>query len=203
MKIKLPENKNEITLEQYIKYASLYQSYEANEIDVYTFNRRVLELFTPLTYNQTSKVSQVDFEFCLEQINNALNEQAEFKNIFKIDNVEFGFIPNLNNVSTQEVHFLEALDGLNIGEFVDASNSANKTEDLHKLMTVLFRPITNKDAFGNYEIAEYNGSKQYKDVMLKMPLSVVDGALFFFINLSIELQNYIQKSIQAEQKKDK
>jgi hypothetical protein len=203
MKIKLPENKNEITLEQYIKYVSIYQSYESDEIDVYTFNRRVLEIFTPLTYNQTSKVTQVDFEFCLEQITKALNEQVGFKPTFKIEDVEFGFIPNINNISTQEAHFLEALETMNIGEFIDASNTANKTEDLHKLMTVLFRPIINKDTFGNYEIAEYNGSKEYKDVVLKMPLSVVDGALFFFINLSTELQNFIQKSMEEEQKRAK
>lgn len=201
MRISLPENKKEITLGQYIKYLSLYDSYQLNEIDVYTFNRRVLEIFTPLTYNQTSKVSQIDFENCLQQINKALNESSEFERNFKINNIEFGFIPNLNNISNNEVNILESLDLLSIAEYIDGANAMTNKEDLNKLMCVLFRPVTKKDAFGNYSIAEYNGSKEYKEVMMHMPLSVVDGALFFFLNLSTELQNYILKYTEEERKR--
>ena len=97
---------------------------------------------------------------------------------------------------------IEALDNLTIAEFVDGSDVANKVEDLHKLMAILFRPIINKDTFGNYSIAEYNGTKKYSDLMKEIPLNICDGALFFFINLSIELQNFIQKSMEEEQKRE-
>ena len=198
MKIRLPENKSEITLGQYQKYVKLLD----RDLDEYSFNRRKLEIFTDLSFQDTAKVTQVDFEFCLNQIDKALNEEVGFIPRFKLAGVEFGFIPNINDITSEEMKYIEALDNLTIAEFVDASDTANKVEDLHKLMSILFRPITNKDAFGNYSIAEYNGTKKYSELMKEIPLNVCDGALFFFINLSIELQNYIQKSIQEEQKKE-
>lgn len=197
MKIRLPENKSEITLNQYQRYVKLLE----RDLDEYSMNRRKLEIFTDLSFQDTAKVTQVDFDFCLNQIDKALNEEVGFIPRFKLNDIEFGFIPNLNDITSEEMKYIEALDSLNIAEFVDASEVANKAEDLHKLMAVLFRPITNKDAFGNYEIAEYNGTKKYSELMKEIPLNVCDGALFFFINLSIELQNFIQKSITEEQKK--
>lgn len=197
MRINLPENKSEITLGQYQRYVKLAE----RNLDTYSFNRRKLEIFTDLSFQDTAKVTQVDFEFCLNQIDKALNEEVSFSPRFKLNNVEFGFIPNLNDITSEEMKHIEALDSLSIGEYVDGLEEVNQVESLHKLMAVLFRPITNKDAFGNYEIAEYNGTKKYQELMKEMPLNVSDGALFFFINLSIELQNYIQKSITEEQKK--
>ncbi len=68
-------------------------------------------------------------------------------------------------------------------------------------MSVLFRPIINKDPFGNYEILAYEKSEGYPELMKKMPLNVVNGALFFFVNLSTELQNYTLRFTKGEQKK--
>ena len=197
MKIKLPENKSEITLGKYQRYVKLLE----RDLDVYSFNRRKLEIFTDLSFQDTAKVTQVDFEFCLNQIDKALNEEVGFVSRFKLAGIEFGFIPNINDITSEEMKHIEALDNLSIGEFVDSSNNSNSLDSLHKLLAVLFRPITNKDSFGNYEIAEYNGTNKYSELMKQVPLNVSDGALFFFINLSIELQNYIQKSMMEEQKK--
>lgn len=184
MKIILPENQNEITLEQYQRYIKLL---ERTDLDIYNFNRRKLEIFTPLTFKDTENVTQVDFEFCLNQIDKAINEEVEFKNTFFIGNVEFGFIPNLDEMTT--------------AEYVDLNKYTNTQDTLHYLMAILFRPIINKDAFGNYEIANYEGTKEYFELMKKTPLSIVNGALFFFINLSTELQNYILKYTKEVQKK--
>lgn len=197
MKIRLPENKSEITLGQYQRYVKLAE----RNLDVYYFNRRKLEIFTDLSFQDTAKITQVDFEFCINQIDKALNEEVGFIPRFKLNDIEFGFIPNLDKITSEEMKHIEALDSLSMGEYIDGLEEFDKVENLNKLMAVLFRPITNKDAFGNYEIAEYNGTKNYQELMKEIPLNVCDGALFFFINLSIEFQNFIQKSIKEEQKK--
>lgn len=184
MKIILPENQSEITLEQYQRYVKLL---ERTDLDIYNFNRRKLEIFTPLTFKDTEQITQVDFEFCLNQIDKALNEEVEFVNRFFIGNVEFGFIPNFDEITT--------------AEFVDLNKHSNTPETLHYLLAVLFRPIINKDSFNNYEIATYEGTKEYFELMKKTPLNVVNGSLFFFINLSQELQNYILKYTKEVQKK--
>jgi hypothetical protein len=66
-------------------------------------------------------------------------------------------------------------------------------------MAILFRPITKKDAFNNYTIAEYKGTSEWAEAMKLTPMNVVNGALFFFLNLSTELTNYILNSKEAEQ----
>lgn len=184
MKVILPENQSEITLEQYQRYVKLL---ERTDLDIYNFNRRKLEIFTPLTFKDTENVTQVDFEFCLNQIDKALNEEVEFKNRFTLGGVEFGFIPNLDEMTT--------------AEYVDLNKYTNTADTLHYLMAILFRPIINKDSFGNYEIQNYQGTKEYFEIMKKMPLSVANGSLFFFINLSTELQSYILKYTKEVQKK--
>lgn len=184
MKVILPENQSEITLEQYQRYVKLL---ERTDLDIYNFNRRKLEIFTPLTFKDTENITQVDFKFCLNQIDKALNEEVDFKNRFFLGNVEFGFIPNLDEMTT--------------AEYVDLNKYTNTPDTLHYLMAILFRPIINKDNFNNYEIASYEGTKEYFEIMKKTPLSIVNGALFFFINLSMELQNYILKYTKEVQKK--
>ena len=184
MKIILPENQSEITLEQYQRYVKLL---ERTDLDIYNFNRRKLEIFTPLTFKDTENVTQVDFEFCLNQIDKALNEEVEFKNRFTLGNVEFGFIPNLDEMTT--------------AEYVDSNKYTNTADTLHYLMAILFRPIINKDTFNNYEIQTYQGTKEYFELMKKTPLSIANGSLFFFINLSTELQSYILKYTKEVQKK--
>ena len=201
MKINLAENQSEITLGQYQKYLKLIERLENGELDTYTFNRRKIVLFTNLMFKDTANITQLDFESIINQIDIALNEQAVFKSRFKLGGVEFGFIPNINNITSEEMMHLDALDSITQGEFIDASNNTNDVENLHKLMAVLFRPITNKEVFGNYEIASYNGTKQYCELMKDMPLSIANGALFFFVNLATELQEAIQKYTKEVQKK--
>lgn len=184
MKVILPENQSEITLEQYQRYVKLLKR---TDLDIYNFNRRKLEIFTPITFKDTENVTQVDFEFCLNQIDKALNEEVEFKNRFTLGSVEFGFIPNLDEMTT--------------AEYVDLNKYTNTADTLHYLMAILFRQIINKDSFGNYEIATYQGTKEYFELMKKTPLNIVNGSLFFFINLSTELQNYILKYTKEVQKK--
>jgi len=121
------------------------------------------------------------------QITLALTQEAEFKSTFKINGVEFGFIPNLNDIST--------------GEYVDLSTHGTTIENMHKVMAVLFRPIKSKDFFGNYDIEPYTGTKQYAELMKYTPLSIVNGALVFFYNLSKELRIATQKSTIAAQAK--
>jgi len=202
MKIKLPESQSEITLGQYQKYLKLIERLENEELDVYTFNRRKIVLFTNLMFKDTAKIIQIDFDGIIKQIDIALNEQAVFKSKFKLGGVEFGFIPNVNDITSEEMMHLDALDSISQGEFIDASNNTNKIEDLHKLMAVLFRPITNKDTFGNYEITSYVGTKKYSELMREIPLSIANGALFFFANLATELQEAIQKYTREAQKKE-
>jgi hypothetical protein len=72
---------------------------------------------------------------------------------------------------------------------------------MHKAMAVLYRPITQTQK-GKYLIQEYNGTREYSELMKQMPLSVVMGAMVFFYNLTNELLNHIPSYLEREMEKE-
>lgn len=185
MRIVLPESIADITLHQFQLYNELT---ERTDLDEYNFNKRKIQIFTGLERNRIDLISTQDYKEITEQIDKALNQTVEFQPTFFIKDLEFGFIPNLDKMTQ--------------GEFIDVSDYGTDVNNLHKLMAVLFRPIKNKDALGNYEIINYQGTKQYSDIMKHMPLSIVNGSLVFFSSLASELVNYTQKYMQEEQARE-
>jgi hypothetical protein len=185
MKITLPESSADITLLQYQKYYDLLQ----RDLDVYQFNQRKIQIFTGIKPNEFKAIKQKDLEDMLIQIDKGLETPAQFVNTFFIDDVEFGFIPNLDKITG--------------AEYFDLSKYGTEVETLNNLMAVLFRPIKNKDAFKNYSIVDYLGTSEWADIMKLTPMNVVNGELFFFLNLSTELVNYTQKYMQVEQVREK
>jgi len=131
-------------------------------------------------------MKQSDLEDIIKTIDTSLNQEVKFEPLFKMNGIEFGFIPNFDDIKASE--------------YFDLSTYDTEIETMHKLMAILFRPVKIK-SLGKYEIVSYKGSKEWSDEMKKMPLSIVNGALFFFLNLAKDLQNYIQKSTNQEQGK--
>jgi hypothetical protein len=93
---------------------------------------------------------------------------------FKHKGLEFGFIPNLDEIS--------------LGEYTDLETYISDWDNMHKAMAVLYRPVINK-LNKKYLIEEYKGSATYSDAMLDMPLEVALGAMVFFYNLGNALLN--------------
>lgn len=186
MILTLPENIKEITLGQYQRFDALNKRTDLSEL---SYNKRVIEIFTELKYRDIGNISNKDYTDILIQITKAIEQTSEFEYTFKIQDVEFGFVPNLDDITT--------------AEFVDLSDWGLEVENFHKIMAILFRPITNRDVFNNYEIANYGGTKKYADVMKMMPMNIVNGALFFFSLLAIELQEHTQKyMLEAERMRE-
>lgn len=185
LKIKIPETLNDITLIQYQRYDELIKREDLTDIEL---NRRKIHLFTGLDYASVANIKQYDAEEILKTIDNALNLTVEFEPRFSMGGVEFGFIPNLDDITQ--------------GEFIDLSTYGVDVAEMHKLMAVLFRPIKKKDLLGNYEIVSYEGSKQYANAMKAMPMSIVNGALVFFSNLANELVIYTQKYMTEERARE-
>jgi len=185
MKIIIPESLNDITLAQFQKYDVLTKR---EDLDVYNFNKRKIEIFTGVKANEVDNIKQTDLEDILNTIDKALTQTTEFKPIFKIKDIEFGFIPNLDDITG--------------AEFSDLSLHGMDVESLNNVMAILFRPIAKKDSFGNYSIIPYQGTKLYADVMKYMPMSIVNGALVFFSSLANELLIYTQRFTKAEQERE-
>ena len=182
MKITLPENIKDITLDQFQKYNKLIGRDDLTE---YQFNKRKIEIFTELNRGQVDNVKKTEIKEIIDQIDLALNQDVKFEPTFKMKGVEFGFIPNLDEITG--------------AEYVDLDKYKTEVDTLHNVMAILFRPIKDKDSFNNYTLYSYKGTSEYAELMKQMPLSIANGALFFFSSLATELVNYTQRYMEGEQ----
>jgi len=168
IKISIPTSLNEITLEQYQRFISIAEKNEDNNF----LQLKMLEIFCNVSLEIASNMSLKDVTEITANINEMFAKEYKLQTIFKLADTNFGFIPNLDEIS--------------LGEFTDLDNYFGKMDKLHNAMAVLYRPIIDKFR-DKYSIQDYNGSITYCDVMKSMPMDVVFGAMVFFYNLSNEL----------------
>lgn len=185
MKIELtiPTTLNDIKLAQYQKFLSIAKDNEDGEF----LQQKMVQIFCGIDLKDVASIRYKDVYEITTNINNLFTNENRFIQRFKMGGVEFGFIPNLDEMST--------------GEYMDLDTYVVDWDTMHNAMAVLYRPITNK--LGNkYQIEEYKGSVTYADVMRHAPLDVVLGAMVFFYNLGNDLLkstvNYLETNPQVQ-----
>jgi len=186
MKIKIPENISDITLDQYMKYVKLIERTDLSEFEL---NKRLVSIFCNISIHKMDYVDAKDFVSLVEDISKAINQDAEFTNKFTLNDTEYGFIPNFDKLTSKE--------------FFDLSYWCNEdmNDNLNRIMAILFRPINGKDKFGNYTIESYDGTEDRAVAFMHIPMNVVNGALVFFSSLAKELRLSIQKFTNQVQAK--
>lgn len=182
IKIQLPENIGDITLEQSQKYLAIVSREDIINIEK---TKRIIKLFTGLNRKEVELIDIDSYNTIVAQINKALDSDVEFKHRFFLGAKEFGFVPNLDEITA--------------GEYIDLSTYGTSPENLHKVMSVLFRPIVLDDSYDNYEIETYSANSEYAEIMKDAPMNIVNGMLVFFCLLSSELQLHILKSTEVAQ----
>ena len=115
-------------------------------------------------------------------------KKTEFKNRFILAGTEFGFIPNLENMSW--------------GEYIDLEANISDVKTFHKAMAVMYRPIIEKHG-DKYKIEPYVSSINYAEVMEYAPLDIALGAKVFFWNLESELLQATLHYLETEIQKNK
>mgnify|MGYP000045987726 CR=1 FL=1 len=190
MKITIPESINDITLGAFQKYHELLQREDLQQFD---FDKRKIEIFTALKREDISNIKQSDFKFIIDKIDIALEQNVAFEPTFKIKDVEFGFIPNLDEIS--------------LGEFSDLDNYFGKWDKMHNVMAVLYRPVIEKNKHNQYLIAPFNNVEEFGNLMKYTPLSVALSSHVFFWNLEKELLqatiSYLEKILMKMTKVNK
>jgi hypothetical protein len=185
MKIELtiPTTLNDIKLAQYQKFLSIVKDNEESEF----LQQKMVQIFCGIDLKDVAQIRYKDVAEINTSINTLFSKENNLIQRFKMGGVEFGFIPNLDEMST--------------GEYMDLDTYITDWDTMHNAMAVLYRPITNK--LGNkYQIEEYKGSITYADVMRHAPLDVVFGAMVFFYNLGNDLLkstvNYLETNQEVQ-----
>ena len=170
LEISIPTELNEIKLSQYQAFLKIAKDNTDEEF----LHQKMVQTFCGIDLKEVAEIRYKEVIEITESLGKMFDiKNHKFINRFKMGGVEFGFIPNL--------------DDMTFGEYTDLDTYINDWEQMHKAMAVLYRPIKKNGLNNTYDIEKYNGSITYSDVMKHAPLDVVFGANVFFYTLGNEL----------------
>jgi len=182
--LNVPTNQEEITVGQYQRWKDLDIS---NTNDNF-LREKIIEIFCNVPHLLVHKMKRRDFLQISASIYSVLEKESEHVTRFKLDGVEYGFIPNLNDITT--------------GEYADLDDYLGDWGNLHKAMAVLYRKVKKKHKT-SYNIVDYEGTGGTAEIMKKAPLSVAKGAIVFFYALSKQLLRITPSFLQEKLRETK
>lgn len=182
IEITVPTDWSAVTLRKYIQLQKDLETYKDNDDAV------TAVLFHHLCGVGADIVQKLDIN-TFQNISRDLSgfmQKTEYplQRIIKVDDVEYGFEPNLSEMA--------------YGAYVDLSKyeSLSMNEKWAEAMSILYRPITKK--VGNfYDIRPYEGMI-LEDVFLDVTMDVHFGAMGFFFSILKDVQkgilNYLSQT---------
>lgn len=183
MKLSIPGKFSEITL---AKFLAWYQA------------KSPVQKVSAITGLRIGEVRKLNAQ-AVTQIVQTVEEVMELKTathvkIIRHENADYGFIPDITN--------------LTYGEHADLSNFAKviwgeKTDYTHlpDMLAVLYRPVTER-VKDKYRIAKYDSDRvEHLDAILAMSMDKVQGALLFFSSIRTKLLSASLPFLEAEMKK--
>lgn len=181
MKVELnvPTSLSEIPLKNYQKFLKVNKE-NTDELFV---AQKLIEILCGIELKEVVNIKYSDVLELSIHFEKLFSKKCEFTPRFKIGDLEYGFIPNIEDIS--------------FAEYVDAEKYFNEIEDAHKFLAVCYRPIkeSKKD---KYTIHEYNGSSEYSDVMKFAPVEVYLGAKVFFYQLLNECMSLLATYLEEQ-----
>ena len=166
--ILLPNSLSEIPLSRYQEFVAMKEKSNDEEL----IANKMIQIFCGLQLGEVAKIKLKDLNGLIKHFTEVFSEKPQLIRNFKIKNIEFGFIPNLENIS--------------FGEYVDIEHHLKDWSTYHKAMAVMFRPIKEKYK-DKYSIIDYEPNEDMQELMKFAPLDVAISASVFFWSLGSEL----------------
>ena len=189
VEVTIPENLSEITLGQYQRYIKIQSELlEGGELDQKKeefLMLKLIEIFCNVRGDDVLKMRPSDIISINNILTDMLNLNPNLVMRFKMKGKEYGFIPNLEDMT--------------FGEYVDLDSNISDFQEIHKAMAVLYRPIEKKFK-GQYTIKPYEAKEA--DFMKAMPMDVVFGSMIFFYHLGSDLSKVMMDYLQQEENRE-
>jgi len=180
--LRIPTSLNEITLGQYQEFAKLDGTLEDTHDTA--IQLKIVEIFCKVPEIVVRNMKATDIAEVCEIINTMFNTNHQLINKFSLGGVDYGFIPEL--------------DDMTFGEYMDLDTFIGDNDNLHRAVNVLFRPIEHKRG-ARYTIKDYDAD--ISDNAKDFPLDVVLGAIVFFYSLGKDLSMVMLNSLDTKNEK--
>ena len=178
----LPTSLSEIPLSRYQDFIAMKEKSNDEEF----IAQKMIQIFCNIKLGEVGQIKMKDLNELIDHFSKVFTEKPKLKTRFKIKNIEFGFIPKLDDIT--------------LGEYVDLENHLKSWETYHKAMAVMYRPITN--TLGQkYLIEDYEPNEEMQNLMRNAPLDVAISASVFFWSLAKELYNSLVNYLERETRK--
>ncbi len=178
--INVPTELNEITLKQYQKFLKVQNSSKDNNF----IQSKMIEIFCRIKTQDALNIKLSDADRIATLITNMFEEKPDLVKSFYLGGVEYGFVPDLDEIT--------------LGEYIDLDTYMGDWDNIHTAMNVLYRPI--KQKLGDkYLIEDYN--IETKDLLLQMPMDAVFGSIIFFYHLGIDLSKTMMNYLENKEEK--
>ena len=176
--ITVPTDLSEITLRQYKHFLKIQKGVDDEKF----LNAKIIEIFCKMPLDEVMRLKFNDSEFIVKTLTEMFEQKPNLVTSFKLDKVNYGFHPQL--------------DDLTLGEYIDLDTFIGDWENIEKAMAVLYRPVVNK-LKDKYTIEEYKVGKDQE--ILDMPMDAVLSSIFFLWNLGLDLSKAMMNYLDKEQ----
>ena len=182
IEIKVPTDWSGISLKKWLELQKDIKSYDGEDDAI---NALIFHHLCGLDVENVNRLSIEDYKTIKEELEKFMtNVELPLQQLITIDDVEYGFEPNLSQMSYGAYADITKYDNIGIDD------------NWAKIMAILYRPVTNKKN-SMYSIQSYTGEVD-ETKFLNVGMDIHFGALFFFLNLSMDLLNAILKSSMEE-----
>jgi len=160
----------DVTLEKWLKLIDFNSLSKADEA------KQVISALSTIPKKLVNELSLKDVALMMEKLAELQAEKnSSLKKIIKLEGIEYGFHPDLLEITLGEYADLETLIKLGL------------EKHLPEIMAILFRPVVEKKN-DIYTIEAYDGKTKIRsEIMKKMSSQQVQNALVFFWILGSEL----------------
>jgi len=180
VKITVPTSLKDITLQQYKRYLKIQEKVTDDRF----LNAKMIEIFCGVELKDVMHLRLKDSEEIISIITALFDNKPSLVERFKLNGVEYGFHPQL--------------DELTLGEYIDLDTFIGDWENMEKAMNVLYRPVLVK-VKNKYSIEEYIVGTE-KNV-IDMPMDAVMSSIFFLWNLGLDLSKNMTSYLEVEETK--
>ena len=178
--ILLPTSLSEIPLSRYQKFIEMKEQSNDEEF----IANKMIQIFCGIELKEVMQIKVKELNGLIKHFTDVFSEKPQLVRQFKIKDIEFGFIPKIDDIS--------------FGEYVDLEHHFQNWSTYHKAMAVMFRPIKEKHG-DKYTIVDYEPNEDMQELMKFAPLDVAISASVFFWSLGSELlsltMNYLQNEV--------